>query len=151
MVRLKDKDTFAGVSLASEKIGEGVCDLLPIVSTGQMRDVSVEMAVEDGKGTDKLKGALEPCKVQLEITWTPDKAKDEGGRLRVGAATGNRIPVDVVPDSGPLPGSLPDSFGRIKSGQQRQCGLWPFGDGLFAVCAQPRKPTAVVRVEGKAR
>ena len=87
----------------------------------------------------------------VRLTQLLKKDLKSGGRLRVGAATGNRIPVDVVPDSGPLPGSLPDSFGRIKSGQQRQCGLWPFGDGLFAVCAQPRKPTAVVRVEGKAR
>ena len=139
-VRLKDKDTFAGLTLPSERIGEGNCDLLDMVTCNEM-EKEVEMSAVDGKGTSQLVGAMQKCRVLIEVRWTPDQAQSEAGKLRVGAATGNaKRPVEVVHD-GPLPGGMPGGNNFRRNGRVEESGMWPFGFCGF-VCAQPRKPSS---------
>jgi hypothetical protein len=79
--------------------------------------------------------------VHVELRWTPDRAREDGGRIRVGKTI-----VEVAQDPDPLPGGMPAGYDAVgdaakRGAATRQCGIFGI-DMSFLYCVQTRKVTS---------
>jgi len=139
-VQLKDLNTFTTGS-----VGEGETDLFPVVTRGEHSDQVHLGPMTSTKGRGSLAGATalnnlkgSKCTVHVELRWTPDHAREDGGRIRVGKTI-----VEVAQDPDPLPGGMPAGYDAVgdaakRGAATRQCGIFGI-DMSFLYCVQTRK------------